>query len=219
MTTTSSSPRLNCARLAQGAAGLIVGGGLGFLVGRVLKRTDLDLSHLTWSDHVAVLIAAMLFVAGSVLVAATFSKRLAARVMDPASDRPARPAQITFYRQQAIVLALSGVMMAAPVVARVADQPLSSQLAGAVMAAIVALFLLQTFLNLSVWTRADEMIRQMVAEAGAVCFWILQGALFLWAAAEKLELVPALTAWDMMTILMGFYLVISSVISVRRGLT
>ena len=38
------------------------------------------------------------------------------------------------------------------------------------------------------------------------------------AAAEKLELVPALTAWDMMTILMGFYLVISSVISVRRGL-
>jgi hypothetical protein len=87
------------------------------------------------------------------------------------------------------------------------------------MAAIVGLFLLQTVLNLSVWTRADEMIRQMVAEAGAVCFWVLQGALFLWAAAEKLELVPALSAWDMMTILMGFYLVISSVISVRRGLT
>jgi hypothetical protein len=63
------------------------------------------------------------------------------------------------------------------------------------------------------------MIRQMVAEAGAVCFWVRQGALFLWAAAEKLELVPALSAWDMMTILMGFYLVISSVISVRRGLT
>jgi hypothetical protein len=48
---------------------------------------------------------------------------------------------------------------------------------------------------------------------------LFEGALFLWAAAEKLELVPALSAWDMMTILMGFYLVISSVISVRRGLT
>lgn len=219
MTATSPNARLNRARLIQGAAGLIVGGGLGYLVGRLLKQADLDLGHLTWSDHVAVLIAAMLFATGAVLVVATFSKRLAARVMDPASDRPARPAQISFYRQQAIVLALSGVMMAAPVAARLADQPLSSQLAGAVMAAIVALFLLQTFLNLSVWTRADEMIRQMVAEAGAVCFWVLQGALFLWAAAEKLELVPALTTWDMMTILMGFYLVISSVISVRRGLT
>jgi hypothetical protein len=101
----------------------------------------------------------------------------------------------------------------------VALQPLSSQLAGAVMAAIVGLFLVQTLLNLTVWTRADEMIRQTVAEAGAICFWVLQGALFLWAAAEKLELVPALSAWDMMTILMGFYLVISSVVSVRRGLT
>lgn len=216
---TSSSPRLNRARLAQGAAGLVVGGGLGYLVGRVVKHGHIDVSGLTWSDTVAVLIAVMLFAAGAVLVLATFSKRLAARVMDPASDRPARPAQITFYRQQALVLALSGMMMAAPVVARVLSQPLSTDLAGAVMAAIVGLFLLQTLLNLSVWTRADEMIRQMVAEAGAVCFWVLQGALFLWAAAEKLELVPALSAWDLMTILMGFYLVISSVISVRRGLS
>ncbi len=217
MTNPTFSAQLNRARLAQGAAGLIVGGGLGYLIGRVIKQGDIDVSHLTWSDNVAMLIAAMLFAAGSILAAATFSKRLAARVMDPASDRPARPVQITFYRQQAIVMALSGVMMAAPVAARLASQPLSGQLAGAVMAAIVGLFLLQTLLNLSVWTRADEMIRQMVAEAGAVCFWVLQGALFLWAAAEKLELVPALTAWDMMTILMGFYLVISSVISVRRG--
>ena len=219
MTANSSSPGLNRARLAQGVAGLIVGGGLGYLLGRLIKQGHIDVSDLTWSDNVAVLIAVMLFVAGAILVLASFSKRLAARVIDPASERPARPAQIIFYRQQAIVLALSGVMMAAPVLARLLFQPLSDHLAGAVMAAIVGLFLLQTLLNLAVWNRADEMIRQTVAEAGAVCFWLLQGALFLWAAAEKLELVPALSAWDMMTILMGAYLVISSVISVRRGLT
>ena len=219
MTANSSSPGLNRARLAQGVAGLIVGGGLGYLLGRLIKQGHIDVSDLTWSDNVAVLIAVMLFVAGAILVLASFSKRLAARVIDPASERPARPAQIIFYRQQAIVLALSGVMMAAPVLARLLYQPLSGHLAGAVMAAIVGLFLLQTLLNLSVWNRADEMIRQTVAEAGAVCFWLLQGALFLWAAAEKLELVPALSAWDMMTILMGAYLVISTVISVRRGLT
>jgi uncharacterized protein YacL len=217
MTTSSSNIRLNRARMAQGAVGLLVGGGLGFLIGRILKSSAVDFTGLTWSDHVAGLIAAMLFASGLILTAATFSKRLAARVMDPTSDRPARPAQIVFYRQQAIVLALSGLMLVAPVAARLVSQPLSSELAGAVMAAIIALFLLQTFLNLSVWTRADEMVRQMVAESGAVCFWVLQGALFLWAAAEKLELVPALTTWDTMTVLMGFYLATSAVISVRRG--
>lgn len=37
MTTTPSRPGLNRARLAQGAAGLILGGGLGYLVGRLAK--------------------------------------------------------------------------------------------------------------------------------------------------------------------------------------
>lgn len=159
----------------------------------------------------------MLLATGLIIGIASFNSRLAGKLIDPTSDRPARPAQASFYRQQAAVMALAGLMMAAPVVARLAFEPLPVDLAQAIMAGIVALFLLQTLLNVTVWMRADEMVRQMIAESGSICFWVLQGALFLWACAEKLQLAPALSAWDLMTILMGFYLVISSLISIRRG--
>ena len=51
----------------------------------------------------------------------------------------------------------------------------------------------------------------------AICFWVLQGALFLWAAGEKLGLAPALSTWDCLTVLMVFYLAVSAVIGFRRG--
>lgn len=204
-------------RLIQAAAGLVVGGGAGFLIGRLLKQVDIDPGALTWSDQVAGLLAAMLLSTGLVLIVGSFNAKMAARMIDPSGERAARPAQIVFFRQQAYVLALAGVMLAIPVVAGVFWRPLSPELGAALMAGLVAMFLLQTYFNITVWTRADEMLRNMVGESGAVCFWVLQGALFLWAAAEKLGLAPALTAWDMMTVLMAFYLVVSSILSVRRG--
>lgn len=204
-------------RFVLAAAGMIFGAGVGWGAGRLIKRGALDLSALTWSDLSAATIAAMLLASGLIVGLASFSSRLAGRMIDPASDRPARPAQISFYRQQAAVMALAGVMLAAPVVARLVWQPLPGGLAQAIMAGIVALFLLQTLLNLTVWMKADELMRQMIAQSGSVCFWVLQGALFLWACAEKLELAPALSAWDLMTILMGVYLVVSSFMSIRRG--
>jgi hypothetical protein len=204
-------------RLALAAAGMAVGGGLGWLIGRLVKHGQLDLSGAGWSDLAAGTIAAMLLATGLLVGLASFNARLAGRMMDPTSDRPARPAQASFYRQQGVVMALAGIMLAAPVLARLFWAPLPDQLAQAVMAGIIALFLLQTLLNVTVWMRADEMMRRMIAESGSVCFWVLQAALFLWAAAEKLELAPALSAWDLMTILMGAYLVVSSLMSIRRG--
>lgn len=204
-------------RLALAGAGMIFGAGVGWLIGRLLKTGALDLSSATWADLAAGTIAAMLLATGLIVGLASFNRRLAGKLIDPTSDRPARPAQASFYRQQAAVMALAGLMLATPVVARLAFDPLPVQLAQAIMAGIVALFLLQTLLNVTVWMRADEMVRQMVAESGSACFWVLQGALFLWACAEKLQLAPALSAWDLMTILMGVYLVVSSLMSVRRG--
>ncbi|MCF8506579.1 MAG: hypothetical protein K9G59_16855 [Caulobacter sp.] len=217
MTTSALKRGPTPVRLALAAAGMVVGGGLGWAIGRLVKHGGLDLSGAGWSDLAAGTIAAMLLATGLMVGLASFNARIAGRMMDPASDRPARPAQTVFYRQQGVVMALAGVMLAAPVAARLLWAPLPAALAQAVMAGIVALFLLQTLLNLTVWMRADEMMRRMIAESGSVCFWVLQGALFLWAAAEKLDLAPALSAWDLMTILMGVYLVVSSVLSVRRG--
>lgn len=217
MTTSALKRGPTPVRLALAAAGMVVGGGLGWGVGRLVKHGGLDLSAAGWSDLAAGTIAAMLLATGLMVGLASFNARIAGRMMDPTSDRPARPAQTVFYRQQAAVMALAGIMLAAPVTARLFWAPLPAALAQAVMAGIIALFLLQTLLNVTVWMRADEMMRRMIAESGSVCFWVLQGALFLWAAAEKLELAPALSAWDLMTILMGVYLVVSSIMSVRRG--
>ncbi len=216
MATTLSNKPLGV-KLALAFAGMVVGAGIGWLVGRLAKAGALDMSSATWADLAAGTIAAMLLATGLMVGLISFSGRLAGKLIDPTSDRPARPAQASFYRQQAAVMALAGLMMAAPVVASLAFEPLPVDLAQAIMAGIVALFLLQTLLNVTVWMRADEMVRQMIAESGSICFWVLQGALFLWACAEKLQLAPALSAWDLMTILMGFYLVISSLISIRRG--
>ena len=94
----------------------------------------------------------------------------------------------------------------------------ASELGAAVMAGIVALFLVQTVGNLILWQRSDELVRQVMAETGAVSFWLLQGALFLWAAGEKLNLLPALSLWDAVAVLMASYLLISTLVSARRGL-
>jgi hypothetical protein len=51
-----------------------------------------------------------------------------------------------------------------------------------------------------------------------VTFVILQGALFLWAAGEKLGLLPVLTLWDAACVMMTAYLVIAGIVLWRRGL-
>lgn len=204
-------------RFVLAAAGMIAGAVIGWGASRIIKQGGLDLSGATWSDVAAATIAAMLLASGVIVGLASFSNRLAGRMIDPTSDRPAKPAQVSFYRQQAAVMALAGVMLAAPLAARLVWQPLPGGLAQAIMAGVVALFLLQALLNVTVWMKADELMRQMIVQSGSVCFWVLQGGLFLWACAEKLELAPALSAWDLMTILMGVYLVVSSFMSIRRG--
>jgi len=205
------------ARLAQMAVGMVAGGAAAALGLHVAEAGILDLASLTWSGTFGLVLSLMLTVGGLFVLIASFSPKAAASVLDPSGAAPLRPGQATFLRQQGVVTLLAGIMMAIPVLVPLLLGPPAAPLAMALMMALVALFLVQTALNISVWTRADEMMRQMIAEAGAVCFWVLQGGLFLWAAAEKLGLAPAISAWDATVILMAFYLLVSSVLSVRRG--
>ncbi|MBI1407537.1 MAG: hypothetical protein GC145_15605 [Caulobacter sp.] len=218
MNSAASNPGPGARRLILAGLGLVFGGGLGYAVGRLIKSGVLSADGLGWSDIAAAAIAVCLLAMGVVIGAASFSRVAAGRMIDARSGRPATPAQQSFYRQQAIVLALAGIMMAAPVATVAVFGKVPEPLGSIVMLGVIAVFLVQTAFNLTVWRRGDEMMRQVISETGAVCFWILQGLLFLWAAAEKLGLAPALSAWDIMTILMGVYLVISSLMSIRRGL-
>ena len=118
-------------------------------------------------------------------------------------------------RLQSVILVLSGLLLAAPVAATLAGNvaPVLT------LIAIAGVFVLHTALNLSLWRRGDEMIRRVIVESGAMAFWIGQAALFGWAVAERLGVAPALTAWDILVVVMGLYLICSAVVGLRRGLS
>jgi hypothetical protein len=188
-----------------GLCGGVVGFASGMLIGKLEKAGALTVESLGWSDLLSGLIALMLIAMGALVLIVSASRKTALRVLDPDNARDATPAQASYYRQQGLVALLAGVMLAAPVLA-------------AVMMGIVALFLVQTVGNLTLWSRSDELVRRVMSETGAASFWILQGALFLWAAGEKLNLLPALSMWDAVTLMMASYLLISTFVAGRRGL-
>ena len=180
-------------RMIQFAIGGVIGAFAGYGAGHLAGEVQLA-AHWTWSDGLGVIVAVLLLVLGLVMLAASFNRKAAGAMLDPGDPRPASAQQIRFARQQGWVLALSGAMMAAPVLAASFGLPYAVR--AALMTGLVALFIIQTVINLAFWQEADEMMRRMVGEVSLVSFWVLQGALFLWAAAEKFGLAPPLTTWD-----------------------
>jgi hypothetical protein len=203
---------------ALSLAGGVVGFSSGLLIGKLEKGGALSLQALGWSDILSGIIALMLIATGLMVLIVSFSRKASGRVLDPASQRDATTAQASYYRQQGVVSLLAGLMLAAPVLVLSVDDPPPFELAAAVMTGIVALFLIQTVANLSLWFRSDELVRRVISETGAATFWLLQGALFLWAAGEKLNLLPELSLWDAVSLMMASYLLLAAIVAHRRGL-
>lgn len=114
---------------------------------------------------------------------------------------------------QVVVFLLAGVLFLMPMYAPAFGGP------DVVFGGIVLLLAIQTVANVLLWRRADEMLRQVMAETSAIAFWALQTALFLYAAAERLGLVDTISGWGLTGILMAVYLLSSIVASARRGIT
>ncbi|WP_421737357.1 hypothetical protein [Caulobacter sp.] len=223
MTIASKFPKFLTTPKARVAAVLGLGGGVvgfssGMLIGKLEKGGALSLETLGWSDVLSGVIALMLIATGLMVLTVSFSRKASGRLLDPASQRDATSAQASYYRQQGLVALLAGLMLAAPVLVLAVNDPPPFELSAAVMTGIVALFLLQTVVNLTLWFRSDEMVRRVISETGSATFWILQGALFLWAAGEKLGLLPPLSLWDAVSLMMAGYLLISAIVAGRRGL-
>lgn len=218
MTDTASKPEKPIhTRAWLAVGGLAVGGLAGFFITQAAERGAFDAAAFLPSELGALFIGGLLVLNGVFVLLASLSRRAAARAFDPSGDGRLLPGMMTFYRLQAVVQALAGVMLAFPVLA-IRLFPVGAQIpAVSAMAMVVALFVIQTVVNLAIWRRADEMTRRMMSDAAVLCFWVLQGGLFLWAAAEKFGLAPALSSWDALTVLMAFYLVVSSIFAVRRG--
>lgn len=209
-------------RTRRALIGLIVGAPLGYAFGLSIAKLEkaglFAIPKLGWSDGLALGLAALMFLVGLVTLIISANRRLLGRQLNPDERRPATGAQASFHAQSGMVLALAGVMFATPVLIPALFDPVPTVVSSAAMIALVALFLLQTTLNLSIWTRADEFMRRALGEIAAVSFFVLQGALFLWAAAEKLGFVARLSLWDAVSVMMAVYLLVNSLISWRRGL-
>lgn len=113
---------------------------------------------------------------------------------------------------QIIVTALAGVMLLAPIT------PLGLA-PDVTFFGIAALLAIQTFANLLLWRRADELLRRITVEAGALTFWLTQGVLFLYAAAERLGLTPEVNAWSLIGVMMALYILASGIVAAQRGLS
>jgi hypothetical protein len=128
-------------------------------------------------------------------------------------DEPASAEEGRQVRLQAVVMGFSGLILVLPIVFALAGLA-----GGLAMGLIVLLFAVHTVLNVRVWRGVDELLRRTTMEAATATFFLGQGLLFLWAAAERLGVLPPLTAWDIYAVLMTLYLMVSAIASARRGL-
>lgn len=188
-----------------------VGYGVGKLAADLFPGFSPDLSGLRWADIVAGGVAALLLVACLGTGITSFDRRALGRVLK--LEGPAGDDEVLSVRLQSLILGLSGVTMVLPMILSGIGLPVTASLA-----AVGLLLAVHTALNLRLFRSVDELFRRVVIKAGALTFWLGQGLLFLWAAAERLGVAPPLTAWDIYVVLIGAYLVVSMVVTIRRGL-
>lgn len=165
------------------------------------------------ADVGALVVAALLMMAGVTSLLTTLDRRALARALDPeAGDRASMSgSELGLMRLQGVVVFLAGALLAAPPILADGAWPMDYAYAG-----LAAVFVVQTLINIAVWRASDGFNRRMSMESSALSFWGLQGALFLWAAAERMGLAPQITAWTGVVILMTVYLLSSFWIGLRR---
>lgn len=184
--------------LAVKIGGAVVLGALGALTGYAMAQM-FKAEGAPWPDVLATGMAVALIAVGL----------LSAVVM---STRPSTVPKGCGILQIAVFL-LAGVMFLMPMYAPAFGGP------DVVFGGIIVLLAIQTVANVLLWRRADEMLRQVMAETSAMAFWALQTALFLYAAAERLGLIDTISSWGLTGIVMAVYLLASIVASARRGIT
>lgn len=194
-----------------------IGGVIGYSVGRALKQSGATLPDLSVADVASVIIGIiLLFSAAYAYVATTSPARWNRMVEKQPADEPVDPDALRSGRWQALVAALAGIMIITPPIA--VQNGFGTQILGAIAAGLFALLAVQSWINWRLWREGDELTRAVIAQTGAICFWVLQLGLFAWATLTKMKLASDVDSWSLMTVLMGAYLIISVVISTRRGL-
>jgi hypothetical protein len=219
MNSQKTGTRRTSTLVALSVAGACFGLVTGWGVGHFIKNSQVK--DLSWSDLLALTLAAVLLgigLATSVLASTRRGQAILANPRSPDYSRPVSRAQAVFFGLQGGVLLLAGAMLATPVIVMQTQAPLPPKWGLLSLWALGLSFAIQTALNIAVWRRSDEVFRRVISESGAATFWLFQGVFFLWAAGEKLRMLPAVSSWDLVVVIMALYLSASVVVSYRRGL-
>lgn len=163
-----------------------------------------------WVDAVALLVAVGLI--GGGLFAGLMSARPNRMRRELKTDSTPTAPERTDLALQSLAMILAGILYLIPLVAGPAVW-----LPAAAYGGILVALTVQTIVNWRLLRRSDELARRAMIEAGALCFWGLQGLLFLYAAAERLGMVEPLTAWTASVIVMPVYLAASVWAYARRA--
>lgn len=194
--------------------GCAAGGLGGFAFGRTFLKHDGP--KMPGEDVAALAIGVVLLLTAAFVVWIASSPQRFKRHFERRSDaEPVDPVALGDARRSGWVVALAGVMLVIPPVTLFAAPDGRLNLAAAI--GVFALLAVQSWGNWRIWRQGDELTRSVIVCTGAVCFWLLQGALFAWATAAHLGLVADVSSWTLMCVMMATYLVASAVVSVRTG--
>lgn len=194
---------------------------IGVAIGATVARYDLldGLKPLDPFLGLALLLGAILAIVGANLVAVSYRPVALGQVLDGDRKQVASAAERTFYRLGGWVILLAGLLAALPPAAVLVAEPLPRAAAWTVFASVVLLSGLQFALNVRLWRKADELTRRATTEGACLALLVVEGLLFLWAAAEVFGLAPAASAWAIWTLTFVAYVVTCTCVSWRRGLT
>lgn len=192
--------------LIRFVVGMVAGGAFGGGLVTLLLKLHIPLKHMAWADSLALWMGITLLGLGLCLLAISLSRKSVAEGLEGSgAEMPATDEEIGSFRLQCSTLVLAGLLLLIPLIvarASTAQKPAP----GLVFGGIVALFLLQTAANLQFWRTSDEYLRAQFLLVSATTFAIGQGALYLWAAAERLGLVSPISSWEIIVLTMTVYL-------------
>jgi hypothetical protein len=197
--------------LGRMAVGAVLGAGVGFGFMTMATKMHVSPKGMGWADFLAFWLGVTFLGVGVAIHAISFNRRELAANLECEAELPATNEEVGTFRLQAATLMLAGVMFLLPIL----GMGTLGRSPRMLFAVIVALFGLQSWANVLLWRRSDEFLRGQMLLTGGITFAIGQGALFLWAVAERLHLVRAASSWETITVLMTLYLSTSAYLSLR----
>jgi hypothetical protein len=160
-------------------------------------------------------VAALLAILGSAILVGSLTRAGAAQMVGAELEEgeDIRP-ELNSLRWQAFVTLLAAAELT---VLSLAPDLLTGPRSTLLLAALTAILLAQTWLNIELWRRGDELFRQIIIEAAVIGFLAFQLVLFFWVVGSRFAFVPDPSALDIYVSMMVLYLLGSGIASVRHG--